>query len=164
MHQVLDRRAPARAHRGRVRVQPVRVAVPRELIEAQLAHEPAQHRGRGGRQHEAEGAAERGRGEVGEGGLGLVRARELDGLQRVDEAGQHEEERDPRVALGQKPEDGPLPERGHALDGAAAGQHDAPREAEDDVRGDDVDGGDAAETLTKHTCQYPKHCALSGVS
>ena len=61
----------------------------------------------------------------------MAGARELNGLEGVDEAGEDEEDGDPGVALGYEAEDGPLEKEHLALGGAAAWEDEAAGEAED---------------------------------
>ena len=82
-----------------------------------------------------------------EGGLKVGCAGEFERFQGVDEAREDEEERDPGLALGHEAEDGPLEEVRCLFVVRAAGHDEPAREAEDHVRGDDEEGGDAAEAL-----------------
>ena len=131
VHQVLQRRAPRAARQRGVRVQPERIAPTAHLVGPQLGHEPAQNGGRGGRQHEPEGASERAEREVCKCCFDLPGAGELERLEGVDEAGEDEEESYPCLPLGHEAEDGPLEEGDGAFVGAATWDDETAGEAED---------------------------------
>ena len=147
VHQVLQRGAPRAARQRGVRVQPEGIALAAHLIGPELGQKPAQHGGRGGWQHEPKCASERAEREVCKSGFDLPGAGELERLEGVDEAGEDEEEGHPCLALGYEAEDRALEEGDGAFVGAAAWDDEPAGEAEDQVGGDDEDGGDSAETL-----------------
>ena len=127
----------------RVRIEPIRITIPRGLVRAELADEPTDERGRGGRKHESERPPERADSHVGQSRVVLPGSSQLDGLEGIDEAREEKEERNPGMALGHESQDRQLEER----DGAvvrAAGCHQPSRKAEHHVGADDVDGRDAS--------------------
>ena len=142
LQQVLHR-SPPRTTRCRTRrIQPIRIRLPRRLVRAQLTEKPTQNRSRDSGQKEPETAPERTHGQIGESGVDAAGSRLFYRFERVDEAGQNEEQGYPGGTLAYEPEEGTLEEEGWAVF-AARGEHEMAAEGDDHMAGHDEDGGDA---------------------
>ena len=148
LHQIFQSRTPRLTRMRRIRIKPIRITIPRRLVRAQLTDEPTDQRRRRGRKHESECPPERADRHVRKGRLMLSSSSQLDGLESIDEAREEEEDRNPGMPLGHEPQNGQLEER-YGTVVRAAGCYQPSREAEHHVRADDVDGGDASQTLSR---------------
>lgn len=103
VEEILDGLEPGRTLRGSRRKQPERVALARELQQAQLAQKPRYNGDRGRGENQPARPSERAVRQPRQRILQVSRPRLLDCFQRIDEAEHDEEDRDGRVSLPDQP-------------------------------------------------------------
>lgn len=145
-YQVFDRGAPRIALSGTREIEPICIRLPRCFVSPKLANKPAEDCSCRCWKEEPEGSSKGADSQVGQRRVDVALPGQLDGLQRVDKAGEYNKASDPGGALADESKDRFL----HPLLWAilsVRGPNDISSESHSQMAEHDIDSGNAPETL-----------------